>query len=79
VRAYLVDRLVTKAWTLRQVQDELGAAPATLRHLLDRYQVRRVASTLRRAPRPQPPAGPPAKCTRSSGAVRRAWTSSLGD
>jgi hypothetical protein len=39
MRAYLVDRLVTKAWTLTQVRGELGAAPATLRRLLDRYQI----------------------------------------
>jgi AraC-like DNA-binding protein len=39
VRAYLVDRVVTKAWTLTQVQGELGAAPATLRRLLDQHQV----------------------------------------
>ena len=45
MRAYLVDRLVTKAWTLTQVQGELGAAPATLRRLLDRFQIRRVAPT----------------------------------
>jgi hypothetical protein len=49
VRVYLVDRLVTKAWTLMQVEGELGAAPATLRPLLDRYQVRRVAPTRQRA------------------------------
>jgi hypothetical protein len=47
VRAYLVDRLVTKAWTLRQVEAELGVAPATLRHLLDQHQVRRVSPTRR--------------------------------
>ena len=41
IRAYLVDRLVTRAWTLAQVQGELGAAPATLRRLLDRHQLRR--------------------------------------
>src|SRR6266540_4654389 len=29
VRAYLLDRLVTQAWTLTQVTAELGAAPAT--------------------------------------------------
>jgi AraC-like DNA-binding protein len=34
VRAYLVDRLVTQAWTLAEVTAELGAAPATLRRLL---------------------------------------------
>jgi hypothetical protein len=45
IRAYLVDRLVTKAWTLAKVQGELGTAPATLRHPLDRYQVRRVEAT----------------------------------
>jgi hypothetical protein len=48
VRAYLVDRLVTRAWTLTQVRGELGAAPSTLRHLLDRCQVRRGAPTRRR-------------------------------
>jgi lambda repressor-like predicted transcriptional regulator len=47
MRAYLVERLVTKAWTLRQVEAELGAAPATLRRLLDHHQVRRVALTRR--------------------------------
>jgi transposase-like protein len=41
MRAYLVDRLVTKAWTLAQIQGELGVAPATLRRLLDQHQVRR--------------------------------------
>lgn len=47
MRAYLVDRLVAKAWTLTQVQGELGAAPATLRRLLEEHQIRRVASTRR--------------------------------
>jgi AraC-like DNA-binding protein len=47
VRAYLVDRLVTKAWTLAEVAAELGAARGTLRRLLDHYQVRRVAPTRR--------------------------------
>jgi hypothetical protein len=46
-RAYLVDRLVTQAWTLAQVETELGAAPATVRRLLDHHQVRRVAPTRR--------------------------------
>ncbi len=41
------DRLVTKAWTLTQVEAELGAAPATLRRLLDQHQVRRMAPTRR--------------------------------
>jgi hypothetical protein len=48
VRAYLVDRLVTKAWTLAAVvAAELGAARSTLRCLLDQHQVRRVALTRR--------------------------------
>jgi hypothetical protein len=47
VQAYLVDRLVTKAWTLTEVAGELGAAASTLRRLLDDYQVRRVAPTRR--------------------------------
>jgi AraC-like DNA-binding protein len=36
VRAYLVDRVVTQAWTLEEVAGELGAASATVRRLLDR-------------------------------------------
>jgi hypothetical protein len=51
-RAYLVDRLITNAWTLTRIQDELGAAPATLRRLLDQHQVRRVAPTRRSGPWP---------------------------
>ena len=47
LRAYLVDRLVIHAWTLAEVVGELGAAPATLRRLLDEQQVRRVAPTRR--------------------------------
>ncbi len=47
MRAYLVERLVTQAWTLEEVGAELGAALATLRRLLDRHQVRRVAPTRR--------------------------------
>jgi len=47
VRAYLLDRLVTQAWTLAQVRGELGAAPATLRRLLEEHEVRRVAPTQR--------------------------------
>jgi hypothetical protein len=47
VWAYLVDRLVTHAWTREEVEGELGAAPATLRRLQDHYQVRRVAPTRR--------------------------------
>jgi hypothetical protein len=33
------------AWTLTQVQSELGVAPATLRQLLDQHQFRCVAPT----------------------------------
>jgi lambda repressor-like predicted transcriptional regulator len=47
VRAYLVDRLVTKAWTLAAVMGELGAARTTLRRLLDQHQVRRAGLTRR--------------------------------
>jgi hypothetical protein len=47
VWAYLVDRLGTQAWTLEEVVGELGIAPATVRGLLDRYQVRRAAPTRR--------------------------------
>jgi hypothetical protein len=47
VRAYLVDRLVTQAWTLAEVAAELRAAPTTVRRLLDQYGVRRVALTRR--------------------------------
>jgi lambda repressor-like predicted transcriptional regulator len=58
VRAYLVDRLVTKTWTLRQVEAELGVAPATLRRLLARHQVRRVAPTGRQRVAAAVAAGP---------------------
>ncbi len=47
VRAYLVDRVVTRAWTLEAVAAKLGAARSTLRRLLDQQQVRRVALTRR--------------------------------
>jgi hypothetical protein len=47
VGAYLVDRLVTRAWTLAEVEGELGAAPATVRRLLGHYQMRRVGPTRR--------------------------------
>jgi AraC-like DNA-binding protein len=47
MRGYLLDRLVTQAWTLAKVAAELRAAPSTLQRLLDRYQVRRVAPTPR--------------------------------
>jgi hypothetical protein len=58
VRAYLVDRLVTKAWTLAEVTAELGAAPATLRRLLDQRGVRRVAPTRRQRAAAAAAAGP---------------------
>ena len=60
VRAYLVDRLATRAWTLAKVVGELGVAPSTLRRLLDEQQVRRV--------------GPTGRHGRSS-AARHAWPS----
>jgi hypothetical protein len=47
VRAYLLDRLVTHAWTLEEVAAELGTATATLRRLLDQHQVRRAGLTRR--------------------------------
>ena len=47
LRAYLVDRLVTRAWTLEEVVGELGVAPATVRRLLNQHEVRRVAPTPR--------------------------------
>jgi hypothetical protein len=48
VRVYLVDRLVTQAWTLAQVQGELRTAPSALRRLLDQHHVRRVVTPIRR-------------------------------
>jgi len=47
VRTYLEDRLLTQAWTLAQVMGELGAAPATLRRLLEEHELCRVAPTRR--------------------------------
>jgi len=47
VQAYLVDRLVMQAWSLTQVVDDLGAAPTTVRRLLDQHGVRRVGPTRR--------------------------------
>jgi AraC-like DNA-binding protein len=61
VRVYLVDRLVTQAWTLTQVRGELGAAPATLRRLLDRYQVQLLEPTRRRAAAGASPTSPTAR------------------
>jgi hypothetical protein len=47
MRAYLEDRMITRAWTLARVAAELGAAPSSLQRLLDQYQyqIRRVAPT----------------------------------
>jgi AraC-like DNA-binding protein len=42
-----MDRLLTKAWTLEEMMAELGAAPSTLRCLLDQHGVRRTAPTRR--------------------------------
>jgi AraC-like DNA-binding protein len=58
VRAYLLDRLVTQAWTLEEVMAELGAAPATLRRLLEEHQVRRVAPTRRHRAAAKSASGP---------------------
>jgi hypothetical protein len=40
VEAYLVDRVAERGWLLSAVVAELGAAPVTVRCLLDRYGVR---------------------------------------
>jgi hypothetical protein len=58
VRAYLVDRLVTQAWTLGEVTAELGAARSTLRRLLDQHEVRRVAPTRRQRAAADAASGP---------------------
>ncbi len=47
MRAYLVDRLAERAWSLAQLIEELGAAPPTVRRLLDQYGVQRVGPTQR--------------------------------
>jgi len=77
VRAYLLDRLVTQAWTQAQVTAELGAAPATVRRLLDRYQVRRVAPT-RRQRAAAAAANGPRKQSRAVGQRRQARLAELG-
>jgi AraC-like DNA-binding protein len=76
VRAYLVDRLVTKAWTLEEVAAELGAAPSTLRRLLDHHQVRREAPTRRQRAAAAAASGPqqPARASQR----RRARLAGLG-
>jgi hypothetical protein len=45
VEAYLVDRVAERDWLLSAVVAELGAAPVTVRRLLDRYGVRRSQRT----------------------------------
>src|SRR6266508_1295234 len=56
MRASLEDRLVTHACAFAEVVSELGAAPATLRRLLDRSPCQRPGSGLRwwpsRSPHP---------------------------
>jgi hypothetical protein len=58
MRAYLEDRLVMRAWTLAQLTGELGAAPATVRRLLDQHGVRRVAPTRRQRAAADAASGP---------------------
>jgi AraC-like DNA-binding protein len=77
MRAYLVDRLVTRAWTLAEVASELGAAPSTLRRLLDQHEVRRVAPTRRQHSTPQQQSGPQ-KQARSVQQRRQARLAELG-
>jgi hypothetical protein len=45
VEAYLVDRVGERGWPQSLVAAELGAAPVTVRRLLDRYGVRRSRRT----------------------------------
>jgi hypothetical protein len=45
VRGYLVDQVAERGWLLSAVVAELGAAPATVRRLLDRHGVRRSKRT----------------------------------
>jgi hypothetical protein len=45
VQAYLVDRMAERGWLVSAVVAELGAAPVTVRRLLDRYEVRRSQRT----------------------------------
>jgi hypothetical protein len=77
VQAYLVDRLVTRAWILKEVVGELGATPATLRCLLDRYQVRRVGVTERQRAAATAAVGP-AKQARAVQQRRQACLTALG-
>jgi hypothetical protein len=73
----LVDRVVTKTWALKQVQDELGTAPATLRRLLDRHQVGRMAATRRQRAAATAASGP-AKQAQAVQQRRRARLDELG-
>jgi hypothetical protein len=45
VRAYLVDRVVARAWLLAEVAAELAVHRRTVRRLLDSYGIRRVRRT----------------------------------
>jgi hypothetical protein len=45
VGAYLLDRVVERAWLLAEVAAELGAHRLTVRRLLDRHGIRRVRRT----------------------------------
>ncbi len=45
VEAYLMDRVVERGWLLSALGGELGAAPVTVRRLLERYGVRRSQRT----------------------------------
>jgi hypothetical protein len=45
IRAYLADRLLTRAWLLAGVTAELGAHRVTVRRLLDQHGIRRVRRT----------------------------------
>jgi deoxyribodipyrimidine photolyase-like uncharacterized protein len=77
MRVYLEDRLVTRAWTLRQIEAELGVAPATLRRLLDHHQVRRVVLTRRQRAAATAAMGP-AKQARAVQQHRQARLAELG-
>jgi AraC-like DNA-binding protein len=45
VQAYLADRVAERGWLVAAVVAELGAAPVTVRRLLDRYGIRRLQRT----------------------------------
>jgi hypothetical protein len=77
VRAYLLDRLVTQAWTLAEVARELGAASATTRRLVDHYQIRRVGPTRRQQAQAAQNPGP-TRLAQVSGQRRVARLAELG-